>query len=137
MRGHSLGKIVPLLVAISLLTGGLAPANPRCTAECCVQPTIAGSHSTVKIQPADLVADCCTPLNTTPCPRKLESTSEPKDYVAAAVAPTVSPAAVKISAIWNNKFFLPQSRLHLAARRTRQIRGPGVPIYLVTETFLI
>jgi hypothetical protein len=137
LRGHSLRKILPLVVAISLLTGGLAPANPRCTAECCVQSTIAGSHSTVKTQPADLVADCCTPLNTTPCPRKLESTTESKDYAPAAVAPTVSPAAVKISAIWNNKFFLPQSRLLLAVRRTPQIRGSGVPIYLITETFLI
>lgn len=137
MRGHSFRKILPLVVAISLMTGGLAPANPRCTAACCVQPTIAGSHSLVKAKPADLVADCCSDLKATPCPRKLESTSESKDYAPAAVVPTVSPATVKLATSSNNKLVLPQSRLLLAARRTPQIRGPGVPIYLLTETFLI
>lgn len=137
MVGHSFRKILPLVVAISFLTAGLAPANPRCTAECCVQPTIAGSHSTVKAKPADLVADCCTDVQTAPCPRKLESTSDSQDYGPSAVVPTVSPATVKIAASSNNKLVLPQSRLLLAARRTPQIRGPGVPIYLLTETFLI
>jgi hypothetical protein len=135
--GHSFRKILPLVIAISLLTGGLAPANPRCTADCCVQPTIAGSHSLVKAKPADLVADCCSDLKTTPCPRNLESNSESEDYAPSAVVPTVSPATVKIAASSNNKFLLPQSRHLVAARRTPQIWGPGVPIYLLTETFLI
>jgi hypothetical protein len=135
--GHSFRKILPLVVAISLLTGGLAPANPRCTAECCVQPTITGPHSMVNAKPADLVADCCSDLQTAPCPRKLESTSDSKDYAPSAVVPTVSPVTVKIAASSNNKFFLPQSRHLVAARSTPQIRGPGVPIYLLTETFLI
>jgi hypothetical protein len=135
--GQSFYKIFSLVIAISLLTAGLAPANPRCTAECCVQATIAGAHSTVKVKPADLVADCCTDLQTAPCPRKLESTSDSKDYNPSAVAPPVSPATVKLATSSNNKLVLPQSRLLLAARRTPQIRGPGVPIYLLTETFLI
>ena len=137
MLGHSFRKILPLVVAISLLTAGLAPANPRCTAECCVQPTIVRSHSTVKAKPADLVADCCSDLKTTPCPRKLETSSDSKDYGHSAVVPTVSPATVKLAASSNNKFFLPQSHLLLAAMRSPQIRGPGVPIYLLSETFLI
>jgi hypothetical protein len=134
---QSFGKIITLVIAISLLFGGLAPANPGCTAKCCVEPKIDGLHSKFKAPPADLVADCCSGLETAPCPRKLESSSESKDYAPSAVAPTVSPATVKISASSNNKFILPQSRFLLAARKSPQIRGPGVPIYLRTETFLI
>jgi hypothetical protein len=133
---QSFGKIITLVIAISLLTGGLAPANSRCTAKCCVEPKINGSHSKVK-PPADLVADCCSGLKNAPCPRTLESSSEFEDYAPSAVAPNVSPATVIIAAASNNKFILPQSHSHLAARSSPQIRGPGVPIYLLTETFLI
>jgi hypothetical protein len=133
---QSFGKIITLVIAISLLTGGLAPANSRCTAKCCVEPKINGSHSKVK-PPADLVADCCSGLETAPCPHTLESSSEFKDYAPSAVAPDVRPATVTNAAASNNKFILPQSRSLLAAMRSPQIRGPGVPIYLLTETFLI
>ena len=134
---HSFGKILTLIIAISLLTAGLAPANPRCTARCCVEPKVDRLHSRVKAPPADLVADCCSGLKTAPCPRKLESSSESKDYASSAVAPTLNPVTVKIAASSNSKFILPQSPLLLAARKSPQIRGPGVPIYLLTETFLI
>jgi hypothetical protein len=134
---QSFGKIITLVMAISLLTAGLAPANPRCTDECCVQPKIHGSHSKIKVVPADLVADCCSDLETAPCPHTLESSSEFKDYALSAVAPDARPATVTIAASSNNKFILPQSRSLLAPIRSPQIRGPGVPIYLLTETFLI
>jgi hypothetical protein len=134
---QSFGKIIPLAMAISLLTGGLAPANPRCIADCCVQSTLSGSHSKVKARPAHLVADCCSELQAAPCPRKLESTSELKDHAPSAVAPDLRPTTLKIAASSNCKFILTQSRPLLAARRSPQIRGPGVPIYLLTETFLI
>ena len=128
MLRQSFGKIITLVIAISLLTGGLAPANSRCTAQCCVQ---------AKAPVADLVADCCSGHETAPCPRTLESSSEFKDYAPSAVAPNVSPATVMIAAASNNKFPLPRSHSLLAAMRSPQIRGPGVPIYLLTETFLI
>jgi hypothetical protein len=124
-------------MAISLLTAGLAPANPRCTAKCCGQPKNHGSHSEVITPPADLVADCCSGLETAPCPHTLESSSEFKDYAPSAVAPDVNPATVMIAAASNNKIIPPRSRPLLAAMRSPQIRGPGVPIYLLTETFLI
>ena len=137
MLRQSFGKIIILVIAVSLMTGGLAPANPRCTADCCVQPKIHGSHSKVKAPPTDLVADCCSGLETAPCPHMLESTSDFKDYAPSAVAPDVRPATVKITISSNSKFILPQSRPLFAATRSPQIRGPGVPIYLLTETFLI
>ena len=137
MLRQSFGKIVTIMIAISLLTAGLAPANPRCTAKCCVEAKINGYHSKVQAPPADLVADCCSEVETAPCPRKLESNSEFKDYALAAVAPNVSPATVKIAASANNRLILPQSCSLLAPIRSPQIRGPGVPIYLRTETFLI
>ena len=134
MLRQSFGKIITLVIAISLLTGGLAPANPRCTADCCVQP---GSQSRVKVRPVDLVADCCSELQATPCPRKLQSTSDLKDHAPAAVVPDVRPATLKIAASSNDKFILTQSPLLLAARRSSQIRAPGVPLYLLTETLLV
>jgi hypothetical protein len=133
----SFGKIITLVIAVSLLTVGLAPANPRCTAKCCVDPVINGSHSKFKSPPADLVADCCSGLETAPCPRKLESSSESKDYAPAAVVPNVSPATAKLAASSNNKFILPQAPSLLAPKKSPQIRGPGVPIYLISATFLI
>ena len=137
MLRQSLGKIITLVIAISLLTAGLAPANPRCTANCCLQPTIGGTHGKVTVKPADLVADCCAEVETVPCPRTLQSTSEFKDYAPAATAPTVRPAAVMRAAVSNNKFVPAQSRPLLAAVHSSHIRGPGLPIYLLTETFLI
>lgn len=135
--GHSFRKILPLVVAITLLTGGLAPANPRCGAECCIQAKINGPHSTVKAPPADLVADCCSGLQTVPCPRTLESSSEFKNYAPSAVAPDLRPATVTIASSSINKFILPQFRPLLAAIGSPHLKGPAVPIYLLTETFLI
>jgi len=98
---------------------------------------MAGAHSMAKAQPADLVANCCSGLETAPCPHTLQSTSEFKDHAASAVAPDVRPATVKIASPLNNEFMLTQSHAFLAARRSPQFRGSGVPIYLFTETFLI
>ena len=137
MLRQSFGKIITLVIAISLLTGGLAPANPRCTADCCVQSTAGGSHSKVKVRPVDLVADCCSELQAAPCPRKLESTSDLKDHSPAAVVPEARPATLKIAVSSNDKFILTQSPFLLAAGRSSRIRGPGVPLYLLTETLLV
>ena len=134
---QSIGKIIILVTAISLLTGGLAPANPRCTSQCCIEANMHGAHKKVKPPPPDLVADCCSGLETAPCPRTLESSSEFKDYVPSAVAPDVKPATVAIASSSINKFILPPFSPLLAAMSTPQIWGPGVPIYLLTETFLI
>ena len=137
MVRQSFGKIITLIIAISLLTAGLAPANPRCTAECCIQPKIHGSHSKLKVVPADLVADCCSDLKTAPCPHTLESGSEAKDNALSAVAPDARSATMTIAPSSKNKFIRPQSRSPLALIKSPQIRGPGVPIYLLTETLSI
>ena len=134
MLRQSFGKIITLVIAISLLTGGLAPANPRCTADCCVQP---GSHTRVKVRPVDLVADCCAELQTTPCPRELESTSDLKDHAPAALVAEGRPATLKIAVSSNDEFILTQTPLLLAARRGSQIRARGVSVYRLTETLLI
>ena len=130
-------SLLTLVIAVSLLTAGLAPANPSCTAKCCVDSVINGSHSKFKAPPADLVADCCSGLETAPCPRKLESNSESKDYAPTAVVPNVSPATLELATSANNKFILPQSPSLLAPKKSPQIWGPGVPIYLISATFLI
>lgn len=137
MLRQSIGKIIILVTAISLLTGGLAPANPRCTSQCCIEANMHGAHKKVKAPPPDLVADCCSGLETAPCPRTLESSSESKDYAPSAVAPNVKPATVTIASSSNNKFILPPLRTLSAAMSGPQIRGPSVPIFLLTETFLI
>ena len=134
MLRQSFGKIITLVIAISLLTGGLAPANPRCTADCCVQP---GSHSKVKVRPVDLVADCCSELQAAPCPRKLEATSDLKDHATAAVVTEVRPATLKIAPSASDEFILSQSPLLLVSTRSSQIGAQGVPLYLLTETLLI
>ena len=137
MLRQSFGKIVTIIIAVCLPTAGLAPANPRCTAKCCVEAKINGYHSMVQSPPADLVADCCSGVETVPCPRTLESGSKFKDYALSAVAPDSRSATVKIAVSSNNRFILPRSSTLLAPLRSPQIRGPGVPIYLLTETFLI
>ena len=138
MLRQSFGRIVTIMNAIFLLTAGLAPASPRCTAECCLQPKIHGSHSKIKVPPAHLVADCCSDLETAPCPHTLKSTSEFNFYAFSAVAPNARPATVMIAVSSNKKFILPQSSSTLLASiRSPQIRGPGSPIYLLAETFLI
>jgi len=61
---QSFGNIITLVIAISLLTAGIAPANPSCNAECCVKPKSNGLHSKVNIPAADLLSDCCSGLET-------------------------------------------------------------------------
>ena len=129
--------VIILITAISLLTGGLAPANPRCTSQCCIEATMLGAHKRVKVPPPDLVADCCSGFETAPCPRTLESSSEFKDYAPSAVAPDLRPATVTIASSSDKRCILPQFRPLLAATGSPQIRGPSLPIYLLTETFLI
>lgn len=135
MLRRSFGKTLTVVITICLLCVGIAPANPNCTAECCLQPKIHGSHN--KAPSADLLANCCSELETAPCPHTLESNSEFKDLAAFAVAPNASPAGAKIAASSNNKFILSQSRPLLASKESPQIRGPGASIYLLTQTFLI
>ena len=135
MLRRSFGKTFTVVITICLLSVGIAPANPNCTAQCCLQPKNHGSHS--KAPSADLLADCCSELETAPCPHTLETSSEFKDLAASAVAHNASPATAKIAASSNNKFILPQSRPLLTSKESPQIRGPGAPIYLLTQTFLI
>jgi hypothetical protein len=134
---QSFGKIVTLVIAISLLTAGMAPANPSCKAQCCVQPKSDAFHGKMSIPAADLLSDCCSDLKTAPCPRALESSSEIKDYAATAPAAKLNPVRVKIAASAKNVLFLSQPHSHLAASMSPNIRGPSVPLYLQTRTLLI
>lgn len=138
MLRQSFGKIVTLVIAISLLTAGIAPANPSCKAQCCLQPTGAALHDKMSVPAADLLADCCSELKTAPCPRALKDTSaENKDYALVAPAVKPNPVRVKIGARANDIFFSSQPYFHLVASLRPNIRGPGVPLYLQTRTLLI
>jgi hypothetical protein len=120
---QSFGKIITLVIAISLLTAGIAPANPSCNAECCVKPKSNGLHSKVHTPAADLLSDCCSGLETAPCPHMLES--------------EVNPARVNLAASVNSALFSPQPHFHLTYSMSSNIRGPSVPLYLQTLTLLI
>lgn len=137
MLRQSFGKIVALVIAISLLTAGIAPANPSCKAQCCVQPKSDTLHSKMSMPAADLLSDCCSDLKTAPCPRALKSSSSIKEYAVAAPAVKLNPIRVKIAASANNVLFLSQPHFHLAASLSPSIRGPSVPLYLQTRTLLI
>lgn len=137
MLRQSFGKIVTLVIAISLLTAGIAPANPSCNAECCVKPKSNGLHSKAHTPVADLLSDCCSGLETAPCPHMLESSSEIKEYAIAAPAAEVNPARVNLAASVNSALFSSQPHSHLAASMSPNIRGPSVPLYLQTLTLLI
>jgi hypothetical protein len=134
---HSFGKIVTLVIAISLLTAGIAPANPSCNAECCVKPKSNGLHSEAHTPPADLLSDCCSGLETAPCPHMLESSPELQEYALAAPAAEVNPARVQIAASVSSALFSSQPHFHLAASMSPNIRGPSVPLYLQTLSLLI
>ena len=137
MLRQSFGNIVTLVIAISLLTAGIAPANPSCNAECCVKPKSNGLHSKVNIPAADLLSDCCSALETAPCPHMLESSPEIKEYAIAAPVVEVNPARVNLAASVNSALLTSQRHFHLAASMSPNIRGPSVPLYLQTRTLLI
>ena len=137
MQRSKFAKILALVIAICLLGGGIAPANPSCTAECCVQPQGDTSHSTAHMVTADLLSDCCSDLETAPCPHMMESPPEIKECAIVAPAAEVNPARAKIATSVNEVLFLFQPHYHLAAVISPNIRGSSVPIYLQNQSFLI
>ena len=137
MLRQSFGNIVTLVIAISLLTAGIAPANPSCNAECCAKPKSNGPHSKAHTPAADLLSDCCSGLETAPCPHMLESSPEVKKYAIAAPAAEVNPARVHIAVSVNSTLFSSKPHFHLAYSMCPNIRGPSVPLYLETRTLLI
>jgi len=134
---QSFGNIITLVIAISLLTAGIAPANPSCNAECCVKPKSNGLHSKAHTPAADLLSDCCSGLETAPCPHMLESSPKSQEYAIAAPAAEVNPARVNLAASVNSVLFSPQHHFHLTYSMSSNIRGPSVPLYLQTLTLLI
>ena len=137
MLRRTFTKILTLVITICLLGGGIAPANPSCNAECCVKPKSNGLHSKVNIPAADLLSDCCSGLETAPCPHMLESSPKSTEYAIAAPAAEVNPARVNLAASVNSVLFSPQPHFHLAYSMSSNIRGPSVPLYLRTLTLLI
>ena len=137
MLQSTFAKILTLVITICLLGGGIAPANPSCNAECCAKPKSTGLHSKAHAPAADLLPDCCSGLETAPCPHMLESSSEVKEYAIAAPAVEVNPARVSLAASVNSAFFSSQPQFHLTYSLSPNIRGPSVPLYLQTLTLLI
>lgn len=137
MLRRTFAKILTLVLTICLLGGGIAPANPSCNAECCVKPKSNGLHSKAHAPAADLLPDCCSGLETAPCPHMLESSSEVKEYAIAAPAVEVNPARVNLAASVNSTLFSSQPHFNLAYSLSPNIRGPSVPLYLQTRTLLI
>lgn len=137
MLRQSFGKIITLVIAISLLTAGIAPANPSCNAECCVKPKSNGLHSKAHTPAADLLSDCCSGLETAPCPHMLESSPKSQEYAIAAPAAEVNPARANLAASVNSALFSPQPHFHLTYSMSSNIRGPSVPLFLQTLTLLI
>ncbi len=137
MRRKTFAKILTVVIAICLLSVGIAPANPSCTADCCVQPKSDGLDSKVNIPAADLLSNCCSGLETAPCPHMLESSTESKEYAIAAPAAEVNPARVQIAVSVNSALFVSQPHSHLATSMSPLIRGPSVPLYLQTLSLLI
>lgn len=137
MLRSTFAKTLTLVITICLLGGGIAPANPSCNSECCAQPKGDISHSKAHMPAADLLSDCCSGLETAPCPHMLESSAEIKEYALAAPAAEVNPARAKIATSVTEVLFLSQPHYHLAAAISPNIRGSSVPIYLQKQTFLI
>ena len=125
------------MITICLLGGGIAPANPSCNAECCATPKSNGLHRKAHAPAADLLSDCCSGLETAPCPHMLESSSEVKEYAIAAPAAEINPARVNLAATANSALLSFQPQFHLTYSLSPNIRGPSVPLYLQTQTFLI
>ena len=137
MPRRTFAKILTLVITICLLGGGIAPANPSCNAECCAKPESNGINSKGHAPAADLLPDCCSGLETAPCPHMLESSPESGEYAIVAPAAEVNPARVHLAASVNSALFSSQPHFHLAYSRSPNIRGPSVPLYLQTQTFLI
>ena len=137
MLRRTSAKILTLVITICLLGGGIAPANPSCNAECCAKPKSNGVHSKTHAPAADLIPDCCSGLETAPCPHMLESSSEVKAYAIAAPALEVNPVKVNPAASVNRALSSSQPQFHLTNSLSPNIRGPSVPLYLQTQTFLI
>ena len=137
MLRSTFAKILALVITICLLGGGIAPANPSCNSDCCVQPKDDASHSMAHMPAADLLSDCCSDLETAPCPHMLESSTEIKEYAIVAPAAEVNPSRAKIAVSVSEVLLLSQPHYHLAAVISPNIRGPSVPIYLQKQTFLI
>ena len=130
-------KILTLIVTICLLGGGIAPANPSCNAECCATPKSNGVHSKAHAPAADLLSNCCSGLETAPCPHMLESSPKSKQYAIIVPAAEVNSAKISLAAAVYSSLFPSQFHFHLAYSLSPNIRGPSVPLYLKTLTLLI
>ena len=137
MPRRSFRKILPLLIALCLLSSGIAPANLSCDSECCARPKVHASHGEARTDSTGVLPGCCSGPDTPPCPHMLESTGEPEEYTLATVAAEVNPLLVEIAAVSKDTLVPPQSCPLAAVIRRPHIRGPGVPIFLLTRTFLI
>ena len=137
MLRRTSAKILTLAITICLLGGGIAPANPSCNAECCVKPKSNGLHSKAHTPAADLLSDCCSGLETAPCPHMLESSPELKEYAIVVPVVEVNPARINLAASLNSALFSPQPHFHQTYSMSPNIRGSGVPLYLQTLTLLI
>ena len=137
MLRRTSAKILTLVIALCLLGWGISPANTSCNVECCAKPKSNGVHSKAHVPAADLLPDCCSGLETAPCPHMFESSSEVKAYAIAAPAVEVNPVKVNPAASVSSAFFSFQHQFHLAYSLSPNIRGPSVPLYLQTLTLLI
>ena len=137
MLRRTSAKILTLVITVCLLGGGIAPANLSCNDECCVKTRSNGLHSKAHAPHADLIPDCCSGLETAPCPHILESSPEVKEYAILVSAVKVNPARVILAASVNGALFSSQTHFHLAYSMSPNIRGPSIPLYLQTQTFLI
>ena len=130
-------KILPFLIALCLVGGGIAPANPSCNAECCAQPKAHISQSETRNSSAGLLPGCCSGPETAPCPHMLESTWELEEYTLSALNTKVNPAMAEIASVSEDTSVPLHPYSLVAAIRSPPIIGPGVPIFLLTQTFLI
>ena len=137
MLRRTSAKILTLVITICLLGGGIAPANPSCNAECCAKPESNGIHSKGHAPAADLLPDCCSGLETAPCPHMLESSPELKEYAIAVPTAEGNPARINLAASVNRALLSSQPQFHLTYSLSPNIRGPSVPLYLQTLTLLI
>ena len=137
MLRRTFAKILTVVITICLLGVGIAPASPSCNAECCAKPQSRGLHNKAHMPAADLLSDCCSGLETAPCPHMLESSPELKEYAILVPAAEINPARVNLAASVNSAFFSSQPYFHLAYSMSPNIRGPSVPLYLQTLSLLI
>ncbi len=67
----------------------------------------------------------------------LESARELEEYTLSVVTAEVNPVMVEIASFSKDTLVPLQSYSLVAVIRSPHIRGPGVPIFLLTQTFLI